>query len=44
MCIRDSARLEQDLAALLGCPVEVAIANELADELAGTVPDEAIAL
>jgi len=40
----DIARLEQELAALLGCPVDVATENELADELARTVPHEAIAL
>ncbi len=40
----DIARLEEDLAAVLGCRVDVATETELAGELAQTVPSQAIAL
>ncbi len=40
----DIARLEEELAVLLGCHVDVATDSELAEELAETVPRQAITL
>jgi uncharacterized protein len=40
----DIAHLEKELAALLGCPVDVATDRELAGELAETVPREAMTI